>query len=121
MDRFLPAARKNFLNYLFTLTSLLAPVVVLVLLREHTDTAMFWLTLAGWLAFFTGPILGSRCVAEPLYDVMLSWTPTIHRPTGWPPGPATTASTPSAPPAHWPPWCCSWPPSPSPPRSQGCP
>jgi hypothetical protein len=59
MDRFLPAARKNFLNYLFTLTALLAPVVAPVLPREHTDTAMFWLTLAGWLAFFAGPILGS--------------------------------------------------------------
>jgi hypothetical protein len=34
MDRFLPAARQNFFNYLFTLTSLLAPVVVLVLLRD---------------------------------------------------------------------------------------
>jgi hypothetical protein len=73
MDRFLPAARKNFFNYLFTLTSLLAPVGALILLREHTDTAMFWLTLAGWLAFLAGPILGSRFVAEPLYDVMLSW------------------------------------------------
>jgi hypothetical protein len=73
MGRFLPAARKNLLNYLFTLTSLLAPVVALVLLRDHTGSAMFWLTLAGWLAFFAGPILGSRFVAEPLYDVMLGW------------------------------------------------
>ena len=78
MDRFLPAARKNFFNYLFTLTSLLAPVAALILLREHTDTAMFWLTLAGWLAFLAGPILGSRFVAEPLYDVMLSWD--AHQP-----------------------------------------
>ena len=62
----------------FTLTTLLAPVVALILLREHTDTAMFWLTLAGWLAFFAGPILGSRFVAEPLYDVMLSWD--AHQP-----------------------------------------
>jgi hypothetical protein len=82
MDRFLPAARKNFLNYLFTLTSLLAPVVALLLLRDHTDTAMFWLTLAGWLAFFAGPILGSRFVAEPLYDVMLSWD-AHHPPADW--------------------------------------
>lgn len=73
MDRFLPAARKNFLNYLFTLTSLLAPLVALFLLRNHTDSPMFWLTLAGWLAFFAGPILGSRFVAEPLYDVILGW------------------------------------------------
>jgi hypothetical protein len=73
MDRFLPAARKNFFNYLFTLTSLLAPVVALFLLRDHTDSAVFWLTLAGWLAFFAGPLLGSRLVAEPLYDVMLGW------------------------------------------------
>jgi hypothetical protein len=57
MDRFLPAARKNFLNYVFTLTSLLAPVVALVLLRDHTDSAMFWLTLAGWLAGHPGPLL----------------------------------------------------------------
>ena len=47
MGRFLPAARKNWLNYLFTLTSLLAPVVALILLRDHTGSAMFWLTLAG--------------------------------------------------------------------------
>jgi uncharacterized membrane protein len=82
MDRFLPAARKNFLNWLFTLTSLLAPVVALVLLRDHTDTAMFWLTLAGWLAFIAGPILGSRLVAEPLYDVMLGWD-AHHPPADW--------------------------------------
>jgi hypothetical protein len=50
MDRFLPAARKNLFNYLFTLTTLLGPVAALILLRDHTDTAMFWLTLAGWLA-----------------------------------------------------------------------
>jgi hypothetical protein len=78
MNRFLPAARKNVFNYLFTLTTLLAPVAALILLREHTDTAMFWLTLAGWLAFLAGPILGSRFVAEPLYDVMLSWD--AHQP-----------------------------------------
>jgi hypothetical protein len=78
MDRFLPAARKNVFNYLFTLTTLLAPVAALILLRDHTDTAMFWLTLAGWLAFLAGPILGSRFVAEPLYDVMLSWD--AHQP-----------------------------------------
>jgi hypothetical protein len=82
MDRFLPAARKNFLNYLFTLTSLLAPVVALILLRDHTDSVMFWLTLAGWLAFLTGPILGSRFVAEPLYDVMLGWD-AHHPPADW--------------------------------------
>jgi hypothetical protein len=50
MDRFLPAARKNLFNYLFTLTTLLGPVAALILLRDHTNTAMFWLTLAGWLA-----------------------------------------------------------------------
>jgi hypothetical protein len=43
---------------------------------------MFWLTLAGWLAFFAGPILGSRFVAEPLYDVMLSWD-AHHSPADW--------------------------------------
>jgi hypothetical protein len=73
MDRFLPAARKNPLNWLFTLTSLLAPVVVLILLRDHRDSAMFWLTVGGSVTFIAGPILGSRLVAEPLYDVMLSW------------------------------------------------
>jgi hypothetical protein len=73
MAEFLPAARRAPLNYLFTLTSWLAPVVALVLLRDHTDSAMFWLTLAGAVAFFVGPILGSRFVAEPLYDVILAW------------------------------------------------
>jgi len=39
MGRFLPAARKNVLNYLFTITGLTAPVVTLVLLRTHLDSA----------------------------------------------------------------------------------
>jgi uncharacterized membrane protein len=73
MDRFLPAARKNALNYLFTLTGLFAPAVALVLLRDHVGSAMFWLTAAATVAFLCGPILTSRYAAEPLYDVMLGW------------------------------------------------
>ena len=73
MGAFLPAARKNILNYLFTLASLFIPVVALILLRHHTHSAAFWLTAAATLAFLAGPILTSRYAAEPLYDVMLSW------------------------------------------------
>jgi uncharacterized membrane protein len=82
MGRFLPAARKNVLNYLFTITGLTAPVVTLVLLRTHLDSAMFWLTAAAVVVFLAGPILTSRFAAEPLYDVMLGWD-ADDPPPGW--------------------------------------
>ena len=82
MGRFLPAARKNVLNYLFTITGLTAPVVTLVLLRTHLDSAMFWLTAAAVVVFLADPILTSRFAAEPLYDVMLGWD-ADDPPPGW--------------------------------------
>jgi uncharacterized membrane protein len=73
MQRFLAIARTHPLNYAMTLISGFVPIVTLILLREHPGGGAFVFTVAGLLAFWAGPILTSRYVAEPLYDVMVGW------------------------------------------------
>jgi hypothetical protein len=73
MQRFLKITRTHPLNYAMVLVSGLAPIVVLVTLRDDPDSSAFLLTTAGLLAFWCGPILTSRFVAQPLYGVFLGW------------------------------------------------
>jgi hypothetical protein len=73
MQRFLKITRIHPLNYAMVLISGLLPVVVLLVLRESPGSAAFVLTLVGLLAFWCGPILTSRFVAEPAYSVFMSW------------------------------------------------
>ncbi len=54
-------------------TSGFVPIVALVVLREDPSSAEFVLTLVGLLAFWCGPILTSRFLAEPVYDIFLNW------------------------------------------------
>jgi hypothetical protein len=55
------------------LVSGLVPIAVLVILRESPRSSAFVLTAAGLIAFWCGPILTSRFVAQPVYAVFLSW------------------------------------------------
>ena len=73
MQRFLKITRTHPLNYGMVLISGFVPIAVLVILRENPDSPTFLLTLLGLLAFWCGPVLTSRFVAEPVYGVFMSW------------------------------------------------
>jgi len=73
MQRFLQITRTHPLNYAMVLTSGFAPIAVLVMLRENPGSPAFVLTAVGLLAFWCGPILTSRFVAQPVYGVFMSW------------------------------------------------
>jgi hypothetical protein len=73
MQRFLKITRTHPLNYAMVLISGLAPIAVLVMLRYNPDSFAFLLTTAGLIAFWCGPILTSRFVAQPVYGVLLGW------------------------------------------------
>ncbi len=73
MQRFLKITRTHPLNYAMVLVSGLAPVAVLVVLRESPRSPAFELTAAGLNAFWCGPILTSSFVAQPAYGVFMSW------------------------------------------------
>ena len=55
------------------LVSGLAPIAVLVMLRENAGSLAFVLTAVGLLAFWCGSILPSTFFAQPLYGVFMSW------------------------------------------------
>jgi len=55
------------------LTSGIAPVAVLVMMRESAGSAAFVLTAAGLLAFWCGSILPSTFISQPVYGVFMSW------------------------------------------------
>ena len=73
MQRFLKITRTHPLNYAMVLTSGLAPVAVLGMLRESPGSSAFVLTVAGLLAFWCGSMLPSTFLAQPLYGVFMSW------------------------------------------------
>lgn len=73
MQRFLRITRTHPLNYAMVFVSGFVTIVVLVLLRENPGSSAFVLTLLGLLAFWGGPILTSRFVAEPVYSVFMGW------------------------------------------------
>jgi uncharacterized membrane protein len=81
MQRFLKITRTHPLNFAMVLTSGLAPVAVLVMLRESPGSPAFVLTAAGLLAFWCGSILPSHFIAQPLYGVFMSWE--IDAPQDW--------------------------------------
>src|SRR5918999_5333811 len=73
MQRFLKITRTHPLNYAMVLVSGLAPVAVLVMLRESPGSLAFVLTAVGLLAFWCGSMLPSTFIAQPLYGVFMSW------------------------------------------------
>jgi len=72
MRRFLPIARRSPTNYVLVVALLIAPSVALVGLRGQPAGASFILTAAGLAAIIVGPVLTSRYLAEPNYDVILA-------------------------------------------------
>lgn len=75
MRRFLPIARKSPTNYVLVIALLIAPVVALVGLWPEWTGAPFVLTAVGFAATVAGPLLTSRFLAEPNYEVILGWDP----------------------------------------------
>ena len=75
MRRFLPIARRSLTNYVLVSALLLAPVLALIGLRRDPTGSAFVLTAAGLAATIAGPLLVSRLLAEPNYDVILGWRP----------------------------------------------
>jgi hypothetical protein len=73
MQRFLKITRTHPLNYGMVLISGFVPIAVLVILRENPGSPTFLLALLGLLAFWCGPVLTSRFVAQPVYGVFMSW------------------------------------------------
>ena len=73
MQRFLKITRTHPLNYAMVILSGFVPIAVLVGLREAPSSASFLYTATGLLAFWCGPVLSSRFVAQPLYGIFLSW------------------------------------------------
>ena len=75
MRRFLPIARRSPTNHVLVGLLVVAPVVALVGLRADPSGGPFVLTAVGLAATIAGPLLASRFLAEPNYDVVLSWDP----------------------------------------------
>jgi len=73
MQRFLGVVRTHPLHCGLVITSLLAPIATLVLLGEHAGSLTFVLILVGLISFAAGPVLVSRYLVEPIYDVFSSW------------------------------------------------
>ena len=73
MQRFLEITRTYPLNYAMVLTSGFLPIALLVMLRENPGSPTFVLTMLGLLAFWCGPVLTSRFVAQTVYGVFMSW------------------------------------------------
>lgn len=80
MRRFLPVARRSPTNWIIVIGLVLAPVAALIALRSGTPE--FVLTTFGLAACVAGPLLVSRFLAEPNYDVMLAWDPAAM-PADW--------------------------------------
>jgi len=80
--RFLEIVRTHPLNYIMVIASGTVPVGVLMMLRQSPGSLQFVLTLLGLLAFWCGPILTSRFLVEPVYDVFLGWQ-SDSPPTDW--------------------------------------
>ena len=75
MRRFLPIARTSPTNYVLVVALVASPVVALVGLRAEAGSAPFVLTAAGLTATIAGPLVMSNRLAEPNYEVIMSWDP----------------------------------------------
>lgn len=73
IQRFLRITRTHPLNYAMVLISGFVPIALLVMLRENPGSHSFVLIAAGLLAFWCGPVLTSRFVAQPVYGVFMGW------------------------------------------------
>jgi hypothetical protein len=81
LDRFLPVARASVTNYVLVALLMVGPAMA-VASQWGDGTTAFVLTVVGAALTLIGPFALSRFMAEPNYDVILSWDPD-HLPTGW--------------------------------------
>ncbi len=72
---FLPVARRSPTNYVLVLGLVLGPAVALFGLGADPAGLPFMLTAVGLALTVAGPVLTSRLLAEPNYDVILGWDP----------------------------------------------
>jgi hypothetical protein len=72
---FLPVARRSPTNYLLVIGLVVTPVVALIGLGDDPGGVPFVLTAVGLGLTIIGPVLVSRFLAEPNYDVILGWDP----------------------------------------------
>ena len=82
LSHFLPVARTSPINYGLVTGLVVAPVLALIGLRDDPTGAPFVLTALGLVLTVTGPLLVSRLLSEPNYDVILGWDPE-HLPADW--------------------------------------
>ena len=82
LGRFLRVARRSPTNYALVIGLVVAPVLALVGLRDDPAGAPFVLTALGLVLTVAGPLLVSRLLSEPIYDVILGWDP-ADLPAGW--------------------------------------
>ncbi len=75
MSRFLPIARRSPTNHIPAILLLAGPTLALIGLSGSPAGPPFLLTAAGLAASLAGPVLTSRYLSEPTYDVILSWDP----------------------------------------------
>jgi hypothetical protein len=72
---FLPRARKSVTNYVLVIGLVVAPTGALVAMRDNAGDPAFVLTAIGLALTVIGPLLISRFLSEPTYDVILGWRP----------------------------------------------
>jgi hypothetical protein len=82
LRRFLPIARKSPTNYILVIGLVVAPAIALVALWDSRDEAPFVLTAIGLALSIIGPVVMSRRLAEPNYEVILAWDP-ASPPADW--------------------------------------
>ena len=82
LSRFLPVARRSPTNHALVIGLVVAPALALVGLRGDPTGAPFVLTAVGLALTVAGPLLVSRLLSEPTYDVILGWDPD-HVPADW--------------------------------------
>lgn len=75
LRRFLPIARRSPTNYVLVIGLVVAPAAALIGLWDQPGEAPFVLTAIGLTLTVAGPLLVSRYLAEPSYDVILGWDP----------------------------------------------
>jgi hypothetical protein len=82
LGRFLPVARRSPTNYILVIGLVVAPTAALITLRHESSELPFQLTAIGLTLTVIGPLMTSRYLAEPNYDVILGWDPDSV-PAGW--------------------------------------
>jgi hypothetical protein len=82
LSHFLSVARTSPINYGLVIGLVVAPALALIGLRDDPTGAPFVLTALGLALTVTGPLLVSRLLSEPTYDVILGWDPD-HVPADW--------------------------------------